>query len=109
MPSKQRALLLDAAAASCPLILVVAVRTFFAPAPSEAGAPRNNPPPPGPAIAAPAGPLTPEQKKAADWIADIARKRGDLDRVTALYERPSSATGDTVVSLFERKQAVGFR
>jgi trehalose 6-phosphate synthase len=37
------------------------------------------------------------------------RKRGDLDRVTALYERPTGPTGDNVVSMFERKQAVGFR
>jgi len=37
------------------------------------------------------------------------RKRGDLDRVTALYDRPTAPTGDNVVSMFERKQAVGFR
>ncbi|TPO00826.1 trehalose-6-phosphate synthase [Mesorhizobium sp. B1-1-5] len=48
---------------------------------------------------------------AGSMLLDAARlrKRGDLDRVTALYDRPSGPTGDNVVSMFERKQAVGFR
>ena len=48
---------------------------------------------------------------AGSMLLDAARlrKRGDLDRVTALYERPTGPTGDNVVSMFERKQAVGFR
>lgn len=48
---------------------------------------------------------------AGSMLLDAARlrKRGDLDRVTALYDRPASPTGDNVVSMFERKQAVGFR
>ncbi|MDX8535040.1 trehalose-6-phosphate synthase [Mesorhizobium sp. VK25A] len=48
---------------------------------------------------------------AGSMLLDAARlrKRGDLDRVTALYERPPGPTGDNVVSMFERKQAVGFR
>ncbi|MDX8466942.1 hypothetical protein RFM26_14710 [Mesorhizobium sp. VK23B] len=37
------------------------------------------------------------------------RKRGELDRVTALSERPAIANGDNVVSIFERKQAAGYR
>ncbi|MDG4874933.1 trehalose-6-phosphate synthase [Mesorhizobium sp. WSM4935] len=46
---------------------------------------------------------------AGSMLLDAARlrKRGDLDRVT--YDRPASPTGDNVVSMFERKQAVGFR
>ncbi|AZO37432.1 MAG: trehalose-6-phosphate synthase [Mesorhizobium sp.] len=48
---------------------------------------------------------------AGSMLLDAARlrKRGDLDRVTAFYERPAGPTGDNVVSMFERKQAVGFR
>ncbi|PBC08555.1 trehalose-6-phosphate synthase [Mesorhizobium sp. WSM3859] len=48
---------------------------------------------------------------AGSMLLDAARlrKRGDLDRVTALYERPAGPTGDNVVPMFERKQAVGFR
>ena len=48
---------------------------------------------------------------AGSMLLDAARlrKRGDLDRVTALYDRPTGPTGDNVVSMFERKQAVGFR
>lgn len=48
---------------------------------------------------------------AGSMLLDAARlrKRGELDRVTALYDRPAGVTGDNVVSMFERKQAVGFR
>jgi trehalose-6-phosphate synthase len=48
---------------------------------------------------------------AGSMLLDAARlrKRSDLDRVTALYDRPAGPTGDNVVSMFERKQAVGFR
>ncbi|MDX8523575.1 trehalose-6-phosphate synthase [Mesorhizobium sp. MSK_1335] len=48
---------------------------------------------------------------AGSMLLDAARlrKRSDLDRVTALYDRPTGPTGDNVVSIFERKQAVGFR
>ena len=48
---------------------------------------------------------------AGSMLLDAARlrKRGDLDRVTALSDRPVNANGDNVVSIFERKQAVGFR
>lgn len=48
---------------------------------------------------------------AGSMLLDAARlrKRGELDRVTGLYDRPASVTGDNVVSMFERKQAVGFR
>ncbi|WP_027167697.1 trehalose-6-phosphate synthase [Mesorhizobium sp. WSM3224] len=48
---------------------------------------------------------------AGSMLLDAARlrKRGDLDRVTASYDRPTGPTGDNVVSMFERKQAVGFR
>jgi trehalose 6-phosphate synthase len=48
---------------------------------------------------------------AGSMLLDAARlrKRGDLDRVTALSDRPANADGDNVVSIFERKQAVGFR
>ncbi|MDX8441305.1 alpha,alpha-trehalose-phosphate synthase (UDP-forming) [Mesorhizobium australafricanum] len=48
---------------------------------------------------------------AGSMLLDAARlrKRGDLDRATALYDRPTGPTGDNVVSIFERKQAVGFR
>ncbi|RAZ90824.1 trehalose-6-phosphate synthase [Mesorhizobium hawassense] len=48
---------------------------------------------------------------AGSMLLDAARlrKRGDLDRVTASYERPTGPAGDNVVSMFERKQAVGFR
>ncbi|UCI09754.1 alpha,alpha-trehalose-phosphate synthase (UDP-forming) [Mesorhizobium sp. B1-1-8] len=37
------------------------------------------------------------------------RKRGELDRVTALSDRQANTNGDNVVSIFERKQAAGFR
>ncbi|RWM11487.1 trehalose-6-phosphate synthase [Mesorhizobium sp.] len=46
---------------------------------------------------------------AGSMLLDAARlrKRDELDRVTALSDR--SLNGDNVVSIFERKQAVGFR
>ncbi|MDX8507885.1 alpha,alpha-trehalose-phosphate synthase (UDP-forming) [Mesorhizobium captivum] len=46
---------------------------------------------------------------AGSMLLDAARlrKRDELDRVTALSDR--SVNGDNVVSMFERKQAVGFR
>lgn len=48
---------------------------------------------------------------AGSMLLDAARlrKRGELDRVTALYDRPTGPAGDNVVSMFERKQAVGYR
>ncbi|WP_217569812.1 trehalose-6-phosphate synthase [Mesorhizobium sp. GbtcB19] len=48
---------------------------------------------------------------AGSMLLDAARlrKRGDLDRVTASYDRANGPAGDNVVSMFERKQAVGFR
>ncbi|AZO74517.1 MULTISPECIES: trehalose-6-phosphate synthase [unclassified Mesorhizobium] len=48
---------------------------------------------------------------AGSMLLDAARlrKRGELDRVTALSERPAVANGDNVVSIFERKQAAGYR
>ncbi|WP_192243461.1 alpha,alpha-trehalose-phosphate synthase (UDP-forming) [Mesorhizobium silamurunense] len=48
---------------------------------------------------------------AGSMLLDAARlrKRGELDRVTALSERPANANGDNVVSIFERKQAAGYR
>jgi trehalose 6-phosphate synthase len=48
---------------------------------------------------------------AGSMLLDAARlrKRDDLDRVTALYDRATGSAGDNVVSMFERKQAVGFR
>ena len=47
---------------------------------------------------------------AGSMLLDAARlrKRGELDRVTA-SDRPTGPIGDNVVSMFERKQAVGFR
>ena len=78
MSSKHRTILLDACAIACPLILVVAVRTFFAPAPSAAG---TSPAPGGtqvPAVipVAAAAKLTPDQQKAADWIAALPPMKG---------------------------------
>ncbi|TIS21567.1 MAG: trehalose-6-phosphate synthase, partial [Mesorhizobium sp.] len=48
---------------------------------------------------------------AGSMLLDAARlrKRGELDRVTALSDRSANTNGDNVVSIFERKQAVGFR
>ncbi|RUT87396.1 trehalose-6-phosphate synthase, partial [Mesorhizobium sp. USDA-HM6] len=48
---------------------------------------------------------------AGSMLLDAARlrKRGELDRVTALSERPANANGDNVVSIFERRQAAGYR
>ena len=48
---------------------------------------------------------------AGSMLLDAARlrKRGDLDRVTASYDRAIDPAGDNVVSMFERKQAVGSR
>ncbi|MBN9552696.1 MAG: trehalose-6-phosphate synthase [Alphaproteobacteria bacterium] len=48
---------------------------------------------------------------AGSMLLDAARlrKRGDLDRVTASYDRAIDPAGDNVVSMFERKQAVGLR
>jgi trehalose 6-phosphate synthase len=37
------------------------------------------------------------------------RKRGELDRVTTSPERPTNINGDNVVSIVERRQAVGYR
>jgi len=76
--SKQRTLLVDAATVSCPLILVVAVRTLFTPAPSQASAPKASPAQPTPAVVPVAGPakLTPEQQKALDWIAGLPPMTG---------------------------------
>jgi len=48
---------------------------------------------------------------AGSMLLDAARlrKRGELDRVTALSERLANANGDNVVSIFERRQAAGYR
>ncbi|MGX8013021.1 alpha,alpha-trehalose-phosphate synthase (UDP-forming) [Mesorhizobium sp. ORM8.1] len=37
------------------------------------------------------------------------RKRGELDRVTTSPDRPTNINGDNVVSIVERRQAVGYR
>jgi len=37
------------------------------------------------------------------------RKRSELDRVTASSDRPTSINGENVVSIVERRQAVGYR
>lgn len=48
---------------------------------------------------------------AGSMLLDAARlrKRGELDRVTALSERSANTNGDNVVSIFERRQAAGYR
>lgn len=78
MSSKHRTLVIDAAAVACPLILVVAVRTFFAPAPSDA-----SPTKPATSAAAPvivpvatAAKLSAEQQKAVDWVSTLAPMKG---------------------------------
>ncbi|WP_296747114.1 trehalose-6-phosphate synthase [Mesorhizobium sp.] len=48
---------------------------------------------------------------AGSMLLDAARlrKRDELDRVTALSDRQSSANGDNVVSMFERRKVAGHR
>ncbi|TGQ53015.1 trehalose-6-phosphate synthase [Mesorhizobium sp. M1C.F.Ca.ET.193.01.1.1] len=48
---------------------------------------------------------------AGSMLLDAARlrKRDELDRVTALSERPANINRDNVVSIFERRQAAGYR
>ncbi len=88
MPSKHRTLLVDACAVGCPLILVMAVRTFFTPAPSDASPAGAAPTPPAAPAAAPAPvKLDPQQQKAAEWVASLASVKG----LTSPLDHPTAA------------------
>jgi hypothetical protein len=83
-----RTLLTDAATLAAPLALVLAARAFFAPAPSIAGstpaAQQSLPPPAAPTQLAK---LTPEQVKAADWLASMPSFKG----MTSPLDHPVAA------------------
>lgn len=69
MPSTRNALLLETAAIACPLVLIMGVRTFLAPAPTSAATSPQASLMPAAATPAPQRTLSIQQTKAQEWVA----------------------------------------
>jgi len=96
MPSKRRTLVLDALMLSGPLLVVVGVRAFLAPAPSVGAtpAPGGGQAPAIVPVVAPTKP-SPEQQRAAEWIAGLGPLT-DLRSPMAHPEPPPSPPKPTI-------------